>query len=67
MLIFGVLVSTRFHLDPETHAILLSEIEHLRAGGTAPSSSANRHVVEDLSGWSYDRLWGNNPVAAKSA
>jgi hypothetical protein len=20
-------------------------------------------VVEDLSGWSYDRLWGNNPVA----
>jgi oligogalacturonide transporter len=67
MLIFGVLVSTRFRLDPETHAILLSEIEHLRAGGTVPSSPANRHVVEDLSGWSYDRLWGNNPVAAKSA
>ena len=21
-------------------------------------------MVEDLSGWSYDRLWGNNPVAA---
>ena len=22
-----------------------------------------RAVVEDLTGWRYDQLWGNNPVA----
>ncbi len=64
MLVFGVLVSTRFRLTPATHAILLEEIEHLRRGERTPSTPENARVVEDLSGWSYDKLWGNNPVAA---
>jgi len=64
MLVFGVLVSTRFRLTPATHAILLEEIEHLRRGERTPSTPDNARVVEDLSGWSYDKLWGNNPVAA---
>ena len=59
----GILVSTRFRLDGRTHSILMSEIEHLRSGARAPSSEANRAVVEDLSGWRYEQLWGNNPVA----
>ena len=63
MLLFGMFVSTRFRLDPHTHAILLAEIEHLRSGARTPSSPAHAAVVEDLSGWRYDRLWGNNPVA----
>jgi oligogalacturonide transporter len=63
MLIFGVLVSTRFRLDPATHAILLGEIEHLRAGHHQPTDERNARVVEDLSGWRYDQLWGRNPVA----
>ncbi|MGR6329894.1 MFS transporter [Sphingomonas sp. XXL09] len=65
MLVFGVLVSTRFHLTPRTHAILLDEIERFRSGERTPSDPEDAAVVEDLSGWSYDRLWGNNPVAAK--
>ncbi len=63
MLIFGVIVSTRFRLDPKTHAILLDEIEHLRAGHHTPTDESNARVVEDLSGWRYDQLWGRNPVA----
>jgi oligogalacturonide transporter len=63
MLVFGVLVSTRFRLTPGTHAILLAEIEHFRSGARIPTTPENARIVEDLSGWSYDRLWGNNPVA----
>jgi oligogalacturonide transporter len=63
MLVFGVIVSTRFRLDPNTHGILLAEIEHLRAGHTTPSDDRHARVVEDLSGWRYDQLWGRNPVA----
>lgn len=65
MLAFGVIVSTRFRLTPRTHAILLDEIERFRAGERRPADEAHARVVEDLSGWSYDRLWGNNPVAGR--
>jgi len=64
MLAFGSLVSTRFRLDPRTHAILLDEIERFRRGERQPADPHHAAVVEDLSGWSYARLWGNNPVAA---
>ena len=64
MLGFGMIVSLRFGLDPGTHAILMSEIEHLRQNPDAnPTSVAGRQVVENLSGWSYDQLWGRNNVA----
>jgi oligogalacturonide transporter len=64
MLAFGIFVSSRFRLTPRTHGILMDEIEHLRAGNRMPSSAENGAIVEDLAGWRYDRLWGNNPVAA---
>jgi len=63
MLGFGVLVSFRFRLGPVTHEILMGEIERLRAGERMPSSPAAQAVVEDLSGWRYDQLWGANTVA----
>lgn len=62
VLFLGVLVSLRFRLGPQTHATLMAEIEHLRAGNRKPSSEESRAVVEDLSGWRYDQLWGNNPL-----
>lgn len=62
VLALGALVSLRFRLSPQTHAVLMAEIEHLRAGGRTPTSEASRAVVEDLSGWKYEQLWGNNPV-----
>ena len=63
MLAFGVIVAARFRLDPHTHAILLDEIEHFRGGARNPTDARHAKVVEDLSGWPYDSLWGNNPVA----
>lgn len=62
VLALGVLVSLRFKLGPASHAVLMAEIEHLRGGGKEPTSQESRRVVEDLSGWRYDQLWGNNPV-----
>jgi oligogalacturonide transporter len=65
VLVFGVLVSLRFRLDPRTHGVLMHEIERLRSGATDAPDPAAQAVVEDLSGWRYDQLWGNNDVAAK--
>lgn len=62
MLAMGVAISRRFRLSRATHAVLMAEIEHLRAGHTQPISPESRDIVEDLSGWSYDRLWGRREV-----
>ncbi len=62
VLIAGVIVSFRFQLGPKTHAILMAEIDHLRSGARTPTSDQSRKVVEELTGWKYDQLWGNNPV-----
>lgn len=67
VLIFGALVSLRFHLNPRTHAILMAEIERLRRGDAAAPDPEHVEIVENLSGWRYDQLWGNNPVAAGMA
>ena len=67
LLAFGVVVSLRFRLGPVTHAMLMEEIEHLRTGATEPTDAAHKAVVEDLSGWRYDQLWGRNSVAAPTA
>lgn len=58
----GVVVSLRFRLDRNTHAVLMAEIEHFKSGATSPSSPEAAHIVEDLTGFEYDRLWGRNDV-----
>jgi oligogalacturonide transporter len=63
VLIFGIVVSTRFKLDSRTHAILMEEIERFRHAPDRPTSAEARAVAEDLSGWPHDKLWGRNPVA----
>lgn len=62
LLSMGFWVAGRFALNKNTHAILMAEINHLKQGERSPSCEQSRRVVEDLSGWSYDKLWGNNPV-----
>lgn len=62
LLVFGFVVASRFKLNKDTHEILMREISHLKAGASEPSSEYSRKVVEDLSGWPYDKLWGNNNV-----
>lgn len=67
MLIFGVIVSSRFRLSPRTHDVLMAEIEHLRAGHRTPSTPEAGAIVEDLSGWRYNQLWGRNPLVAQES
>ncbi|MCH8686175.1 MFS transporter [Pedomonas mirosovicensis] len=67
MLIFGVLVSLRFRLDPRTHAVLMEEIDRFKNTPNAPASAEARAIVEDLSGWPHEQLWGRNPVAKAGA
>ncbi|MET0357715.1 MAG: MFS transporter [Cellvibrio sp.] len=62
LLAMGFWVAGHFRLNKETHAILMAEIDHLKSGQREPTSEQNKAVVENLSGWSYDKLWGNNPV-----
>ena len=58
LLTFGFIVSLRFKLDRHTHAVLMDEIRRFKEQpGTQPTTE-HRHIVEDLSGWPYARLWG---------
>lgn len=59
----GLIASWRFRLNARTHDVLMAEIGRLKAGETTPSSPEAQRIVEDLSGWRYEQLWGNNPVA----
>jgi oligogalacturonide transporter len=58
ILAFGFIVSTRFRLNRDTHAVLMTEIERFKAGAQTPPTPGNRAIVEDLTGWSYEDLWG---------
>ena len=62
LMLFGFFVSLRFKLNRDTHAVLMQEIERFKSrAGTEPSAE-NRRIVEDLSGWKYEELWGRgNP------
>ncbi|MBE8717042.1 MFS transporter [Cellvibrio polysaccharolyticus] len=62
LLLFGFWVAGKFKLNKDTHELLMQEIAHLKTGATEPSSEHSRKVVEDLSGWPYEKLWGKNSV-----
>jgi oligogalacturonide transporter len=58
MLVLGALASWKFRLNASTHAVLVHEVERLRNGATEAESDENRRIVEDLTGWRYEQLWG---------
>ena len=57
-MLLGLWVARHFRLNAQTHAVLAHEVERLRGGATEAESPANRAVVEDLTGWRYEQLWG---------
>ncbi|KQY88971.1 MULTISPECIES: MFS transporter [Roseateles] len=67
MLLLGALASWKFRLNASTHAVLVHEVERLRNGATEAESDENRRIVEDLTGWPYDRLWGRGSGHADSS
>ncbi len=58
MLVLGALASWSFRLNANTHAVLVNEVERLRNGATEPETPESGRIVEDLTGWRYDQLWG---------
>ena len=65
ILAFGFLVSTRFRLNSRTHAVLMEEIERFKTqAGTEPTAQ-NRAIVEDLTGWRYEKLWGRGQSGSR--
>ena len=62
LMIFGFIVSLRFKLNRDTHTVLMDEIERFKKQpGTQPTPE-NRAIVEDLTGWKYEELWGKGKV-----
>ena len=58
LLAFGWLVSLRFRLDRNTHGVLMNEIRRFKEQpGTLPDDESRR-ILEDLTGWRYEQLWG---------
>jgi oligogalacturonide transporter len=58
--------ATQMKLDRKNHAILLEEIARIKGGGTIADAPAHaRTVAEELTGWKYEKCWGNNSLAQK--
>jgi oligogalacturonide transporter len=51
-------MSWSFRLNARTHEVLIHEVERLRAGETQPESEESKAIVENLTGWRFERLWG---------
>ena len=57
-IILGVLAAYRFRITPETHRMMMAEIERLREGGDrATVDPEAKRVCEQLTGFSYDQLY----------
>jgi len=68
----GVLVAIalffacNFKLNKHTHAVLIEEINRLKAGGKkADVTAESKAIVENLTGYQYETLW-NNPANISS-
>ena len=55
---FGFVVSLRFRLNRDTHAVLMDEIERFKTKPARSRRPKTARIVEDLSGWKYEELWG---------
>jgi oligogalacturonide transporter len=67
LLAFGWIVSLRFRLDRDTHGVLMREIQRFKEHADTPPDPESRRIVEDLSGWRYEELWGKQRSPGGSA
>jgi oligogalacturonide transporter len=65
LLAMGIWISFGFKLTKKTHAVLMREIARFKQGETAPAAPEDKAIVEDLTGWPYEKLWGKNNVARR--
>ena len=58
MLCSGIITALHFKVTPETHAIILAEIERLEHGGRkADVSPDTKRICELLTGMPYEKIW----------
>lgn len=63
MLLAAHVITYFFHLDRKHHGILRAEIDRLKAGGKMSDVDPDtKKVVENLTGFKYDQLWGHNNI-----
>lgn len=63
MALAGVVSMWKLKLDYKTHEILTDEITRIHKGGSMNGVTPEaRKVVEDLTGWKYEKCFGNNNV-----
>jgi len=67
LLAFGFIVSLRFRLNGHSHAVLMNEIRRFKEQSTTEPTPEARVIVEDLSGWRYEQLWGRETTALPPA
>jgi oligogalacturonide transporter len=67
LLLLAMWQALTFHLNKQTHKIFIEEVERLRANGAKQAVTPQaRQVVEDLTGYDYDRLWTSPEPARQS-
>ncbi len=57
-MLLGLAGAWRFRLNAASHWVLVNEVERLRAGATEAETPASRRIVEELTGWRFEDLWG---------
>lgn len=61
--LLGIFFSTRVKMNDENRVILAKEIDRLRNGGSkADVDPETKKVVEELTGYPYEKCWGNNRI-----
>jgi oligogalacturonide transporter len=66
-LVLGIISSLNFKITAQSHNILKQEVNRLKNGGSkADVDPLTRKVVEELTGWPYEKLWGDNPIGYKN-
>ncbi|MDN2454467.1 MFS transporter [Lactobacillus sp. UCMA15818] len=62
LILWALILATKFKLNKQTHAVLKDEIERLENGGSKNDvTPETKAVVEDLTGHPYEKLWPNEP------
>ncbi len=68
LLLLALLVALTFRLNKKTHTILVREIERLKqTDDKLGVDAATRAVVEDLTGYRYEKVWVDGPESHVTA
>lgn len=60
--------AVKFKLTKETHEVLVTEVNRLKAGGSKDNVSPEaKNVIEELTGWEYQYCWGNKAAKKNNA